>query len=682
MATAVSGLTNRATIAKALGLSLPHACQAGWLTGRQSNRTNALVYHDDAYSKYTLKMPGNIQQQEVQERRLVPLPVAPTEDDLPRDALDLRRASALKAMRSVVQKQQYLSMPLNPSSLYQLRGLLAPNSGNAEHVDGHLTWDPSEQLALSWPTLQQVGVETATVQEHLSGAGDVLTKEAVFWSILQDAPARFHRTRVQNAASLAGVWLVKLHRVMAMDTEAKQVTVSLRGAVPSSMSSDVQTSSLAMYINNLSLKELLEVRLWESDTVLTHSFDVQLMTKIPKHLHPHVTHLLTSLMQQPEGYVLTAETCNETVEALDILAAEDVVVGPPWRLSDVGLERVEQCVRLRNEQILLRRHRGDLKEASDFQLILEMDAQGWTNCVVSQEEHKAMKKAKKTYTAGQDKTWFTREAVVVAPRWYLLALLLASDGQQVPHVDKDEVYLSLLGIEPPPSKRSRAGSKFHHQNDVDFQEMLEPVVARAPAHRVRRKRPAASSHVARIDEAAARDVVLEQLEEELEAEENPEDEAVLSPSEPLDSMSSQSSPGSSSDSSSSSSSSSSSTAQPAGSAAPPAPPPPKRARRMNLGFRWGPHLFTPVGPAGEPKHWQVTCGHEGHSSHRACTKKRSCKLGGADKVLHALKFWASLGGRVDSAEKHLELWNDTVMPAFNIDAMPSLEELDGAVAGS
>ena len=205
----VAKLTSRTAIAHELRLSLPHACQAGWLTGRQSNKTTALVYHDDAYSKYTLKLPANIEQCEVQERSLVSVPALPAEEGFSQDARNLRCESARQALRALAKKDMFFSMPLNTSSMYTLRGLLAPNSGNNENIDGHLAWDPSEQLALSWPTLP--AAEAVSVKEHVQGMGDVLTKEVVVWSILLNAPARFRRTKVQNAACLAGVWVVKLH---------------------------------------------------------------------------------------------------------------------------------------------------------------------------------------------------------------------------------------------------------------------------------------------------------------------------------------------------------------------------------------------------------------------------------------------------------------------------------------
>ena len=208
LAEAFAKLTRRTVIARLLGISLPHAVSAGWLTGRQSSKTIALIYHDDPYTKYTLSLPAKVKLQGCVELSL------PTEDTgaasveapIADHAVEVRRTHALEALKGLVKAKTYYSMPLSPSAFYKLRSLIAPTSSAPEVVSGHLAWEPAEQLALSWPTLAVD--EAVSVRRHLEGAGEVLTKEAIFWSVVHSQPARFHRTRVGAEASLAGVWIL------------------------------------------------------------------------------------------------------------------------------------------------------------------------------------------------------------------------------------------------------------------------------------------------------------------------------------------------------------------------------------------------------------------------------------------------------------------------------------------
>ena len=162
-------------------------------------------------------------------------------------------------------------------------------------------------------------------------------------SIVNSAPARLKHTRVQNAASLRGAWVVQLHRIMALDPESKAATVSVRAAVPSSMK-DVKDCGLAMYLSNLSSGEMLELRVWAVQRGLVHSFDVQLMTCIPKKLHSSVAEILQLMINMPEWISLTGETTSDFEEALGILVGESLVEGPPCKLTVLGPQRVEQCV--------------------------------------------------------------------------------------------------------------------------------------------------------------------------------------------------------------------------------------------------------------------------------------------------------------------------------------------------
>ena len=195
------------------------------------------------------------------------------------------------------------------------------------------------------------------------------------------------------------------------------------------------------------------------------------------------------MIQQPEGLVVTADMSRDMLEALDTLAAERVVEGPPWQLTEVAKERVEQCVLLRNEESLLQRCAGELSEASTYQLILEMDAQGWVHEIVSVREYRDMKRAQAAYRHGELKVWRTCEMHSSVSRYYLLALLLKGPEMPVPHVAKQETYMKMLGISLEDSgqlNRGRKRKQFQHTNEADW-----PVPAvDVPANRASRPRRA------------------------------------------------------------------------------------------------------------------------------------------------------------------------------------------------
>ena len=47
-----------------------------------------------------------------------------------------------------------------------------------------------------------------------------------------------------------------------------------------------------------------------------------------------------------------------------------------------------------------------------------------------------------------------------------------------------------------------------------------------------------------------------------------------------------------------------------------------------------------------------------------------------------LKWWVLLGRDAATAEEHAELFQDTVLPSYNINTMPSLSDLEGMAAAN
>ena len=98
----------------------------------------------------------------------------------------------------------------------------------------------------------------------------------------------------------------------------------------------------------------MQLYVWETDdSKILHYFDNQLTSEIPAELRGHLTETLGMLMKATDGLAVTADTPAAVVEVLDKLASRGMLHGPPWKLSDTGLERVQQCVALQNNRQLL-----------------------------------------------------------------------------------------------------------------------------------------------------------------------------------------------------------------------------------------------------------------------------------------------------------------------------------------
>ena len=121
-------LTRRVAIARQVGLSLRHAVDAGWLTGRISNHAIALLFHDDPFTKYTLPLPATIKLQGCEEFSLSTdhAETGPAHEvELAFQACTVRHTHALQALKGLVKTKRYYPMPLKPKALFTLRSLIA-----------------------------------------------------------------------------------------------------------------------------------------------------------------------------------------------------------------------------------------------------------------------------------------------------------------------------------------------------------------------------------------------------------------------------------------------------------------------------------------------------------------------------------------------------------------------------
>lgn len=110
----------------------------------------------------------------------------------------------------------------------------------------------------------------------------------------------------------------------------------------------------------------------------------------------------------------------------------------------------------KKEQLLKRYEPDKLDQASTFQLLLELDAKGWTHEVMSKYRRKKLKKAQFMYTSAET-AWHSRESDVSVCRFVLLCLLgLGSkDFTEVPYYQPQDVYKRLLGMDVQETKQRR-----------------------------------------------------------------------------------------------------------------------------------------------------------------------------------------------------------------------------------
>lgn len=411
---------------------------------------------------------------------------------------------------------------------------------------------------------------------------------------------------------------------------------------------------------------------------------------------------------------------------MELLCKEGLAAGPPWKLTELGHQRLKQGVVLRGQKKVLRRHTGDFREASTYQLLLELDAQGWSHQILTPKKHRLLKKAKHKHVlepfllgAEEDSNaWYTQEGRTFVSHYYLLALveMVAKKDtpdhiKEVPFGAADDVYKMLLGmdVEEKNKKHTRIRKRLTHVSDE-----LWPAEKEKGDKKKKRKKAGEAEPVKKKTKVGGSAPVFGSVSPGESGEpdghsENELDDVSISDSESDESddeppgppvagacpESSSKSSSSDSDSSSSesesdssSSSSSSSEADAAGdaeaapkAAAAKAKPKPGGKKTTDRSFWWGDHLITPVGPVGEPpKNFQIRCGCTSHNVERACTKKRAVTFGGPDVVLHCLKYWASLGVTCATSAEHFKLWDTHVITAWKAGALPPLDGLISSAA--
>lgn len=695
--------------AQKLGIDANLLKRIGWssaISNRGSLKFDA-IYHDDPFCKYALALPANVQTRTINEKSLWALlkdkPGALDALALPGGAVELRRRLALSHLRSAVESNMFITMKFNPQTLYHVHSILTHRKDTSGVTDDAAS-------VVSPAVSSDCAVDMA---DFLIGDGDVFCKEVVVFSVLHGHPENYRRTKVEEGASLSGLWFVQVHEIMEAKGGGEELLVALQPSfltAPEEIEADEkpQQAPLALHIGQLPLSELMEAHVWKMrGGQIEHRFDRQLRSTVSPELLQDFCEVTRKLVKSPEGFGLGPLVAEGEIEALDILVASELVCGPPWKLTRAGHEQLRQCVWLCSPEKFLKKpaETDELGDASTFQLLLELDARGWTHEVISKEHHKRLRKQRLKYSQG-DQVWHSKESDQTVCRFFLLALLQlgSSSFTEVPYGEKPKIYKVLLGIEAPEVKRPR---RVQHVDDTLWLDEGDLPMG-SGKRRKNRKSTAKKARRTSTDGALFSQSASANSEEGLSDGDDSNDPSSScgGDGEHSPSKGSSSSSSSSSDSSSDSSSNSSDAetaerqdgeggadAAAASSASlpplpPPSEPPPPvdsgpmpHIKLKGRGFRWGPHLFTPVGnDSNNPSSWQIKCGVPGHNISQACTKRRACSFLGNLETQRVLKYWASLGPLVDTKEEHLALWDEQVLADIEAGKVPSNHDLDAQVS--
>ena len=488
----VAVVTNGRVAAKKLGFSEQVLLKCGWIspkTFQQRQVGFSVIYHDDPYCKYTLPLPKQVKQQVTKRRTLL-------EDELPGGSLHLRSILALKDVRNAIERNAFITLRLNTAKVHGLQALLGPCSTIPAIEDVSSSSGSSERLNLGLICDLEGGVKKP---------GIFADDRLVVASITHEQPSRFHRTHVDEEVSLAGFWLIQLHKIMKLNTDQNKIIASLQPVNLGETS--CEQASLTLHVSQLSLEELCALRVWEQGPEIGHVFESEFMSTVPSGTRQAAEKALDTLMKCPEGLAITPDLSTSMVEALDMMCGSHLLSGPPWKLTNKAHEHLVQTVVLQNGRNLLSKASGPWLEASAYQLILALDDAGWTHEVVTKAKHKALKQDKYVHEAGvsESKVWFTVDGCSEVNVFYLLALLhLREDAESncgscipnvalsdVPYGLSDNEYRKLLGLQDNKERcggrRERKPKLCHVGDDVWPEEKIQPKRKKPLTKRVPKK---------------------------------------------------------------------------------------------------------------------------------------------------------------------------------------------------
>ena len=643
--------------------------------GRHPEHFN-VVYHADTWTKYVMPAPP-IETENHDFKPLDGLIGSGADETAP----DVKRDAAVRHLHQATQHHadSFFSMFLESGTFRTLESVMETSS--PDQATAALEW-VGEEIGISGkPLAGSISAVAAAGTLHNLGSLGEKAKSLIFFRLVDSNVGMAKRTKIAGQRKLAGLKAVTLHRLLELNVIDKTCVV---GLTPTNVeaSSTCGAIPMTMHPGMFSTSSLMKMRFWEQDATATV---VQVANHYELHpdLLPHAPQVLSSLMLD-RGDGIAADTWGDDCHCKRViqqLATDEMVEGPPWKLTLRGREHLECGVRLSTPKPLLTfpAEDADLNEVSLAELILLMEHKDWQLVTyVSKERATELKKTPFLVDAVLPvKQWYSKKNNTVS-RFYLMALLAAQNGRPVPHFGKDEVCRALLDIKPPERIR-RKTKALQYIDECEWPEDALPLPAMPKRRCNREKRARLRAH---LQEPADDDI-----------DEFGIGAAIADDDTDNDSLSTDSSDSSTSSSSTSSNSDSKKTSDADGAEdddecddLPPLPPPalppaeicsqPELQAESNGNLRYGFCSLTLYVQSSGKTGWQMTCNHAAHVGKPKCTKSQTSHAdGNEDGTLRRLKYWAFLGLQATSKMMHADMWKHVVL-CWDQGLVPSMTELD------
>ena len=498
-------------------------------------------------------------------------------------------------------------------------------------------------------------------------------KKLLFVTVIDAAIARAKRTKLPGQRQMTGVASVCIHEVLEFSQATKTCVASV-SPISTYVSSEegIELSvPMSLAICSISSKALESMYTWKESELLQ---DIVVRLSSAAHVDVPCADLEPVLEKLTSGDFMPAAS-QSVLNTLQKLEARGIVEGDlqasqPFRLTPYGREMVLTGIALQEGAKVCRRlpRGGDLLEdASLYQLMLELDAEGWEHEELSSKFSKRNARANPFLVNSEvvDKTWYTTEKQP-ACKFYLLALLVAKPDMPVPHLASSQTYRALLGLKPSTARRRSAegsGAAGHPSLPDDFGEKkktkpeknkkeLQKAPEVAPDH----SSVESSEEISQQSESDLSDDDGEGSQDGglVPGDGGDDDESSKNGSDVSDDNASGEGKSSGSDSDSDSDSSDGS----------------EDSAASLVGGYYGSHTMIRRATG-----WQCTCNQPGHIK---CNKSQSNteQGGGSDGALRRLKAWALLATEAADKSAHKELWQ-RVEQQWKDGETPSMEELDG-----
>jgi hypothetical protein len=499
----------------------------------------------------------------------------------------------------------------------------------------------------------------------LEGQSDA-AKKLMFFSVIDGVISRAKRTKVRGQKDLKGVASVCIHELLEFSEENKTCVASV-SPISTHVCSDEGTElsvPMSLSVCSIASENLMSMWSWQEDQQ-QEDLVVRLSSAVPiRRAAPCCAALLSRepvlrLLLESTGGV--AEGSPAQSSALRLLEEHGIVAGPPpFHLTLLGREMVISGVALKEGAKICRRlspMEGSLMtEASTYQLMLELDHQGWDHEEAASTWSKTNAKVNPFLVNADvpDKVWYSKKNEPIC-RYYLLALLHAKPDVKVPHLASSGTYRGLLGIAKPIRKSKDTGLAGGHPSlPDDFDGSKTQKKKNLKKQPEGKPESSDESDDSNSDVSVGTDADGSNSDDGKSSKES-NDGGQVPPDNSDDS--SEDSSGSSSESSSG-----------------PASGEPDESEQMT-GAYYGNHRLTKRLPNNKGVGgWEMRCNQDGHSQ---CSKTQtsSDSRGGDDGCVRRLKKWVLLAGTADNKEQHKDLWKqvEQLWQDGNLESMDALD---------